>query len=178
MAKWMGSSKHSIIEALSTLIIMAYSKCTFTTFSILWNQQLYSGICPTVRVVSLQGDMEFFSTQHLPYAVTAIFVLVLFTIPLPFILLLYPLSNKVISQLGQDETCVVRIISKMLPLSKYLALFDYFQGTFKNQFRFFSGLYFIYRIIMLVSVMNPIVSMSYLIVTLLVIAMLVVHTQA
>ena len=178
MAKWMVSSKHSIIEALSTLIIMVYSKCTFTTFSILWNQQLYSGIHPTVRVVSLQGELEFFSTQHLPYAVMAIFVLVLFTIPLPLILLLYPLSNKVISKLGLGETLVVRIISTMLPLSKFLPFFDFFQGTFKNQYRFFSGLYFIYRIIMLASVLIPIVSMSYLTVTLLVIAMLVVHTLA
>ena len=178
MAKWMVSSKHSIIETLSTLIIMVYSKCTFTTFSILWNQQLYSDNHPTVRVVSLQGDMEFFSTQHLPYAVMAVFVLVLFTISLPFILLLYPLSNKVISKLGLDETLVVRIISKMLPLSKFLPFFDFFQGTFKNQLRFFSGLYFIYRIIVLASVMIPIVSMSYLTVTLLVITMLVVHTLA
>ena len=178
MAKWMVSSKHSIIEALSTLIIMVYSKCTFTTFSILWNQQLYSGIHPTIRVISLQGDMEFFSTQHLPYAVTAIFVLVLFTISLPLILLLYPLSNKVISKLGLGEMLVVRIISKMLPLSKFLPFFDFFQGTFKNQYRFFSGLYFIYRIMVLASVMNPIVSMSYLTVTLLVITMLVVHTLA
>ena len=178
MAKWMVSSKHSIIEALSTLIVMVYSKCTFTTFTILWDQQLYSGIHPTARVVSMQGDMEYFSTQHLPYAVTAIFVLVLFTIPLPLILLLYPLSNKVISKLGLSETCVVRSISKMLPLFKFLPFFDFFQGTFKNQYRFFSGLYFIYRIIVLASVMIPIVSMSYLTVTLLVIAMLVVHTLA
>ena len=178
MAKWMVSSKHSIIEALSTLIIMVYSKCTFTTFSILWNQQLYSGIHPTVTVVSLQGDMEFFSTQHLPYAVTAIFVLVLFTIPLPLTLLLYPFSNKIISKLGLDEARVIRIISKMLPLSKFLPLFDFFQGTFKNEYRFFSGLYFIYRIIVLASVMIPIVSMSYLTVTLLLITMLVVHTLA
>ena len=176
LAKWTVSSKHSIIEALSTLIIMVYSKCTFTTFSILWSQQLYNGINPTIRVVSLQGDMEYFSTQHLPYAVTAIFVLVLFTIPLPLILLLYPLSNKVISKLGLIETRAMKNISKVLPLSKFLPFFDSFQGIFKERYRFFSGLYFVYRIFMLYILITLEGSMSYLTMTLLVIAMLVVHT--
>ena len=178
LAKWMISSKRSIVQTLSTFIIMVYSKCTFTTFSILWYQQLYDGTKPTKKVVSLQGELDYFSPQHLPYAVPAILVLVLFTVPLPLILLLYPLSNKVIAKLGLGETRVVGTISKMLPLSKLLPLLDCFQGSFKDRYRFFSGLYFTYRILVLSTLTTLAVSRSYLIVTILVTAMLVVHTLA
>ena len=178
LAKWMISSKRSIVQTLSTFIIMVYSKCTYTNFSILWYQQLYNGTKPTRKVVSLQGELDYFSPQHLPYAVPAILVLVLFTIPLPLILLLYPLSNKVIAKLGLGETRVVGTISKMLPLSKLLPLLDCFQGSFKDRYRFFSGLYFTYRIIVLSTLTTLAVSRSYLIVTILVTAMLVVHTLA
>ena len=146
---------YSIVQVISTFIVIVYSKCTYVSFSILWYRQLYHEKTSVVKVVALQGTMEYFGSSHLPYAIAALLVLFFFILPLPLLLLFYPLSNKVVSWLGFDDSYLVRLASRLVPLFKLLPLFDCFQGTFKDNCRFFSGLYFIFRVSILSSLFAP-----------------------
>ena len=60
-----------------------------------------------VKVIALQGTMEYFGSSHRPYAIAALLVLFFFILPLPLLLLFYPLSNKVVSWLGLDDNYLV-----------------------------------------------------------------------
>ena len=90
--------------------------------------------------------MDFLRGEHLPYACVA-FIL-LFTIVLlpPLFLLSYPLLHNLISKFNlQDKWFFKTLIIK--PLDKCVPFFDAFQSCFKNKYRFFAGLYFLYRAI-------------------------------
>ena len=169
---------YSIMQVISTFIVIVYSKCTLVSFSILFYQNLYHEKTSVVRVVALQGTMEYFGRSHLPYAIAALLVLFFFILPLPLLLLFYPLSNKVVSWLGLDDNYLVRLASRLVPMFKLLPLFDCFQGTFKDNYRFFSGLYFIFRVSILSSLFAPGISLVYFIVTMQLIVMLTFHTLA
>ena len=169
---------YSITQVISTFIVIVYSKCTYVSFSILWYRQLYHEKTSVVKVVALQGTMEYFGSSHLPYAIAALLFLFFFILPLPLLLLFYPLSNKVVSWLGLDDSYLVRLTSRLVPLFKLLPLFDCFQGTFKDKYRFFSGLYFIFRVSIISSLFAPELSLVYFIVTMQLIVMLTFHTLA
>ena len=169
---------YSITQVISTFIVIVYSKCTYVSFSILWYRQLYHEKTSVLKVVALQGTMEYFGSSHLPYAIAALLFLFFFILPLPLLLLFYPLSNKVVSWLGLDDSYLVRLTSRLVPLFKLLPLFDCFQGTFKDKYRFFSGLYFIFRVSIISSLFAPELSLVYFIVTMQLIVMLTFHTLA
>ena len=141
-------------------------------------QQLYHEKTSVVKVVALQGTMEYFGSSHLPYAIAALLVLFFFILPLPLLLLFYPLTNKVVSKLELDDSYVVKLTSKVVPLFTIWPLFDCFQGTFKDNYRCFSGMYFIYRVSILSSLFAPEVPLVYYIVTLQLMVMVVIHTLA
>ena len=75
-------------------------------------------------------------------------MLSLVAVILPTILLLfYPLHYKVLSALRISESlCALVAFS---PIEKMKPFFDSFQGCFKDEYRFFSGLYFVYRFLMI-----------------------------
>ena len=59
----------------------------------------------------------------------------------PFLLLAYPLTNKVLAIIH----CEDMKLSKFIIIDRLKPLFDAFQGCFKDNLRFFAGLYFLYR---------------------------------
>ncbi len=168
--------KYSIVQVFSTFIVIVYSKCTLISISLLWYQDLYQGHMSVHKVVSLQGVVTLFDKHHVPYAIAAIAVLIFFIIPLPVLLIFYPLANKWILRLKIDNFFLVKIVSRLFPLFKLLPLFDSFQGIFKEKYRFFSGLYFVYRISILTSLFALDVSAIYMICTLQFIVILLIHT--
>lgn len=98
------------------------------------------------------GDIEFFSISHLKYAVPAIFCLALISVP-PSVLLWYPLGWRLLSICGLSESKWLNQASRFIPLAKLKPLLDTFQSCFKDNFRFFAGLYryFVYRMLTLVA---------------------------
>ena len=66
------------------------------------------------------------------------------------LLLVYPLSNKVLTFCGLEESKVVNFVSLKLRITSLKPLLDSFQGSFKDNMRFFAGLYFHYRWIALI----------------------------
>ncbi len=167
--------RHSLMKVISTFLVIVYTKCTSTSFSILWYQSLYNGKKPWRTVVTLQGNLKYFEKEHLPYAITAILTTVFLTLLLPAVLLIYPLSNRVISVLHLHENSVVSFVSKLFPFYKLLPFFDSFQGTFKEKYRFFAGLFFVYRVIILSSLFALRMTVIYLVVLILIMMILTIH---
>ena len=139
-----------LIQGVSALLIISYAQCAKVSFEILTVQTLRGeGLHPDKSVVFLSGETGYLSYDHLPYAVPAILVLVLATIP-PVTLILYPaftkrcrkcLQNMTIAKTGEEEgiSCLTTWNIRLVPF------FDSFQGCFKDNSRYFAGLYFLYR---------------------------------
>lgn len=163
----MGRSHHKdlVTHGISAFLVLSYAFCVKVSFQLLSSIQLHGqGHTPVKRVVLLSGNIEYFSAGHLPYALPAIFVLILTTLP-PIILIVYPNGIQAISGcLGEhrmeklDDYCSrpsCGVVQKTFRISRFKPLFDSFQGCFKDRYRFFAGLFFLYRfIISLVSALT------------------------
>ena len=146
--------KQSAIHGLIAILVMCYSQCTSVSLSILTPGYVYGrGFVEnrtTRKVVYLNGDLNYFSRDHLKYAIPAILFTIIFTIIPPVCFIVYPLCYKIFALCHIEETLVTRILCLVVPLEKIKPVFDSVQGCFKDKYRFFSGLYFLYRFIILV----------------------------
>ena len=141
----------SIIHGLSGFLVMCYARTTTSTLQLLTPTWLHGkGPKKLEMVAYYYGEEEFFHGAHLKYAIPALFALILMTLLPPLILLLYPLCYKVLALFGLQESKFTRIICRVMPLEKFKPFFDSFQGTFKDNHRYFAGLYFVYRLIPLI----------------------------
>lgn len=171
------SVKTSIIHGISTFLVISYAQCVQISLLLLmpanFSADEDSGFSPPIRVW-LNSELSYFSKEHLPYALPAVFFL--FTIGLlpPALLLGYPLLNKVLTALGCEN---VNLISQQISVSSLKPLLDSIQGCFKDNFRFFSGLYFLYRWIILVIFMTPdVFNVYYTVVSAVLLFILTLHT--
>ena len=150
--------KTSVIHGISTFLVIGYAQCVKVSLHLLMPVQFYvdedTGISPPIRVW-LNGEVEYLSKSHLPYALPALVCLITVGL-LPLALLFsYPLLNKTLTLLGCEDMKVVVFISQKIPMSNLKPLLDSIQGCFKDNFRFFAGLYFVYRWTILLIHMNP-----------------------
>ena len=139
--------KGSVINAFATFLLLSYSKMLTVSCSILDANVLYNNRGERVGPVVLFFDasIEYFSRQHLPFAVLAICVLLVFVLFPMILLLLYPMRSF--------QRCLgycTRIRWHFLH-----TFVDAFQGGYKNgtngtrDYRYFAGLYLFFRIVML-----------------------------
>lgn len=170
--------RYSVIQGLSAFLVMAYSQCTEISFSILNPIYIYSGTERTSTVVFLQGNVVYFSREHLPFAIPALLCVLSFVTLVPLILLSYPLCNKVITFLKLEDSKVIAFTSQLIPMSRLKPFLDCFQGTFKDNYRFFAGLFFVYRAAILASRFAPTVLIIYAVMEFQLIIMLILHTVA
>ena len=150
LGKWfrITTVKSSIIHGISAFLILCYSQCIRISLHLLDNFSLYvkSGSnMTTCRRVWLNGDVVFFSKDHLLYALPALFCLLTIGILPPVLLLAYPLFNKCLAAFDLEESKLVIFVSQKIHISSLKPLLDSFQGCFKDNLRFFAGLYFFYR---------------------------------
>ena len=138
----------SVVHGISTFLVICYTQCVKVSLHLLMPVHFYveetSRFRPPARVW-LNGEIVYFSKQHLPYALFAIFCLLIIGIFPVVPLLTYPSLNKVLTILGCENSKVVAIILSKIPLSRLKPLLDSIQGCFKDDFRHFAGLYFLYR---------------------------------
>ena len=101
--------------------------------------------------MSLQGSLDYFGGGHLPYAIPAVFVPLLLSLPPPLLLISYPLlwkiKGKLISHIRSAETDHENETT-VWPIRKILPLIDSFQGVFRDDRRMFAGLLFLWRVIL------------------------------
>ena len=138
------SPSESLIHVFVIFLILSYSKFLFVSFNLLNSDYIRdnSGVKEGSLVFYYNATVPYFGTEHLPFALLAISILVIF-IALPVvILLLYP----------------TRIFQRFIGCcnTRWHALdafVDAFQGYYKDgtngtpDWRYFSGLYLIFRIL-------------------------------
>ena len=135
-----------LIHGLSAFFVLCYSQSTHVTFQILDYFCLYSiKFNCKVKVVYRIGYMNYLEGEHIKYAIIALFVLVFMIIIPPLLLIVYPLVFKLLGLCKLSESKLAGILWRVMPIQ----LLDSFQSSFKDNFRFFAGLYFFYRAIVL-----------------------------
>ena len=174
--------KNSVIHGLSTFVVVCYAQCINVSLNILLPQPLRGrgGHPLHPRRVWFNGEIEVFGNEHLPYAIPALFFLIIIGIILPFLLIGYPLVNKILAFCGIGESFTIISPCKRIHISKLKPFLDSFQGCFKDNFRFFAGLYFLYRWIGPLAYAASSVSLGgyYALVEAVLIVILVVHAVA
>ena len=140
------SVKGSIIHGLSAFFVICYAQCTKVTLLVITPVRVYRmGFGKVEKVVYYQGDLPYMKGEHLIYAIPAVVFLVVFVLVPPILLLVYPLCYKVFALLRIEETRVIKLTCRFIPLEKMKPLFDSFQSCFKDNYRFMAGFYFLYR---------------------------------
>ena len=122
-------------------------------------------------VVYINGEIEWMSLQHLPYAIPAIVLSLVIVVLPPILLLIYPLHYRVLSILSELR-CVQIVFS---PMEKLKPLFDSFQSCFKDEYRFFAGLYFVYRFFIMFNSVICYVQDCFFILEIQLVSMLILH---
>lgn len=144
--------KLSVIKGLSAFLIICYAQCAKTSFYILTPIRLRTrGRDADQELVTFFGGLPFFHGRHRFYGAVAIFfIATIVSIP-PLLLTLYPLLVQLLALCKLSEHWMVGKVLKILQIYRLKPLIDSFQGSFKDKFRFFAGLYFIYRVLILAS---------------------------
>ena len=167
----------SIIHGLSGFLIMCYSQCTKVSLLILTPATVYfKGPVIKSKVSFYDGRLPFLKGSHLIYAIPAIISSLTLVMLPPLLFIIYPLCYRVFSFLHIQESTISRIACAIIPLEKFKPFFDSFQSSFKDEHRYFAGLYFLYRLITLMSfALFHELSSYYTAVQILLVLMLIVH---
>ena len=138
--------RNSVIHGLAAFLVICYGQCIKVSLSLLLPD------IPHARRkhhhafrVLLNGEIEYFSKEHFPYAAPAILCLLTIGAVPPTLLLAYPLTNRLLTLCHISDSSFVTSVSRKISISKLKPFLDSFQGCFKDNFRFFSGFYFVYR---------------------------------
>ena len=145
--------KTSIIDAFATFLMISYTKIAFITISLLTPAQKYyvfqdsQSKVPDGYVFYFDPEYRYFKGPHLPLGLLALVIGVVFVLAPPTFLFLYPTRAF--------QRCLNRWSSRCSwqPVHTFA---DAFQGCFKNRtnnnhdYRYFSGLYLVLRIVILV----------------------------
>ena len=143
------SARDSVIHGLSTFLVMCYAQCTKISFQILTSVTLTGqGGTPGPRVSEF-GGIPYFQGKHLLYAIPACICLTIIVAIPPVLLLAFPLSLQLLSLCGLSESRAANWISLHIWTLRLKPVSDSFQACFKDKLRFFAGLYFVYRVIIL-----------------------------
>ena len=181
--------KNWVIHGISAFLVLSYAQCVKVSFQLLSAVQLYGeGQAPIKKVVILSGNIEYLSPEHLRYALPAIFVLTMTTLPL-ILLIVYPNGLQFITAFfGEKNTDKVqqccnaltcRCIQQATRITRFKPLFDSFQGCFKDKYRFFAGVFFFYRfVVSLVSALSTNPVSLYVSTEIMAIIMLTLHAWA
>ena len=141
--------KTSVIHGISTFLVVCYAQCIKVSLSLLLPVHLHREQNSSdsryfdSRRVWFNGELTHLGRNHWPYAVPAIFALLTVGLMPPVLLLAYPLCNKALAILSLEERKPFNIIISSISWLK--PLLDSFQGCYKDNLRFFAGLYFLYR---------------------------------
>ena len=138
------------IHGLSTFLIMCYVVCTRVSFQILTSSNPMGAMQAYIkrRRVFYSGNHEYFDKHHIIYAIPASVCIVIIVIP-PFLLLWYPLGPKLLQKCRLTESKGLKVLNTIVPIHRLQPLLDSFQSCYRDNWRFISGLYFLYRMAIL-----------------------------
>ena len=170
--------KSSIIHGLSSVLVIVFSQCFKVCCRTLEMAYIFSeGNKFVSTVVFLQGDLTPFSGDHIKYAIPAIFCMLLMIIPM-LLLLIYPLNFKFLKIIKCSDSNPVAKCLCHTPYSKLKPFLDSFQSSFKDDYRVFAGLYFVYRILIIFTILIPRLTQKYVVLDGLLVVFLLIHAIA
>ena len=137
--------KTTILNTCITFILLAYSKVLFTSLNLLFAVRSYDSngeVVPDSTILLYDPSIRFFHSEHIPYAIFALSVIVIFVLLPPLLLLLYPtkLFRKCLSCCGFRRWDILHLVA------------DVFQGWYKDgtegtlDYRALSALYLLLRV--------------------------------
>ena len=137
--------KQSILSTFATFLLLSYSKLLFVSCNFLITMQSYNSTgdqVPNSDVLLYDPSIRYFKSEHTPYIIIALSVMILFILMPPLLLLLYPvhLFRKIIMYCGFRRWDIFHMIT------------DTFQGWYKDgtegtyDYRPLSALYMLLRI--------------------------------
>lgn len=138
--------KTTTIHGLSGFLIIFYSECMKVSLLLLTPIKLHTNT-DAYFVAIVNGNLRYFGREHLFFAIPALFFLIFVGVIPPLLLIIYPLCYRLFGMLKIAESKCVRLLCMVVPLEKLKPLYDSLQSSFKDEYRFFSGLYFLYRLI-------------------------------
>ena len=140
------NTRDSVIHGLSAFLVMCYAQCTKVSFQILTSVTLTGEGGTPGPQVSRFGGIPYFQGKHLAYAIPACVCLTTIVAIPPTLLIVFPLVLRLLSFCGLSESRPTIWISSHIWTIRLVPILDSFQACFKDNFRFFAGLYFVYRI--------------------------------
>ena len=141
-------SGQSAAHGLSAFFVLTYTR--FLSYGgVLYRSSMLEPSNPMnasrIKVLMLQGNLEFFrSTKHIVVAI-AFLLLTIFTIVIPtFLLLVYPALPQLQAKMQQSKYRVLQCVSRvkclnMLSRPSIQHFGDLFQSSYKDNCRFFAG---------------------------------------
>ena len=145
------TAKASVLHGISACLIICYTDCVQASFIILRRASLHGAGESRGPTLALYGGIEYISGKHIQYAIPAITALVTVGSIPPILLLLYPSALTILNYCGLSEHPIVLCVLRISRFDSLMPMFDVFQGDFKDNCRFFAGLYFLYRAAILIA---------------------------
>ena len=139
--------RYSVINGISAFFILCCAQCAKTCFQVLDSSCLFDqNYHCSRRVFFYSGDINLLEGAHIKYAVVAIIFLIFIVVFPPILLLFYPLFFQILKLCHLSESRAAIYLWKLMSIQ----LLDSFQSSFKDNYRSFAGLYFVYRTFALV----------------------------
>lgn len=167
--------KSSIIDAFATFLLLSYVRVLSVTFDLLTFTEVRN---PQGNVINnylySNAQVKYFKDEHLPYAIAAILIVLVFIILPSILLLLYPMR--------WFQQCLTRLRLNHELLRTFM---DSFQGCYKDgtngtrDCRYFAAVFLFVRIILFMAYTLTLTVLFYSVATtvLIVLAILIVTVQ-
>lgn len=170
------SIQSSMIHGMSAFLVLCYAQCAKVSISMFSYGRIVGKKGEVFEnVVYLYAHLSWLSPSHLKYLIPSVFIaLVVVIIPL-LALLAYPKCYKCLAVMKIRDTKCVHIFCRLLQIEKLKPFLDSFQGCYKDDYRFFSGLYFLYRILILLNMSLNYLDYSFITLEAQLVLMLLLH---
>ena len=143
--------QQSVIHGISTFLVTCFAQTVKVTFLIITpGFVMKRGDKISSYQVLYSGDIQLFGIKHLKYVIPGLILFFSVVVVPTFFLMCYPLGFKALYRCGLSETKITKL-HRFLCIIRLRPLFDSFQGCYKDKYRCFAGLYFIYRTAILAS---------------------------
>ena len=137
---------NSVTHGICAFLVLSFAKINVTVFTILKSTDI-SHMDKTTStfktVVFMQGNIPYFgNAMYNVYAIGSLLVIVTLIALPTVILMLYCFIANIVIICGWQESKGIQIINKYLLVHKLKPILDSFQGDYKFNVQFFSGLHF------------------------------------
>ena len=147
----------SLEHAFAAFVLLYYNRLCETTIYLLTPNALFNPALQTVEKRALfQGDYSFTDFDYAVRYKLPAYLITAFLLVLPIALLHYP--TRWVERLVSKVSC----LRNVYPTASIAILLDTFQGCFKDNRRYFAGLYLALRLLLLFAYLMPLLVLTLL----------------